>query len=74
MTEIEFENYIEDGHEFIVFQSRFGLYNSRDKEGNDICTSPTKEDCILWSREHLNGYRNSSCYQTNVKVSQDSLA
>lgn len=59
MTEIDFENYVEEGNEFIVYKTRFGLYSSRDKEGNGICSSVNKEACIFWSREHFNGMKNS---------------
>jgi hypothetical protein len=74
MTEFEAENFVEEGNEFIVFESRFGLFNSRDREGNGICSSLTKEDCIFWSREHFNGYKNSCSIVTNTKFQgQDML-
>jgi len=68
MTETEAETYYEEGQEFIVFQSRFGLYSSRDKEGNGICSSGVKEACIFWSREALNGYKNSYAVSTDVST------
>ena len=75
MTEIDVENYVEEGHEFIVFKTRFGLYSSRDKEGNGICTSLDKESCIFWSREHFNGMKNSYEVVTKTRFEgQDMLS
>jgi len=74
MTEFEAENFVEEGKEFIVFQSRFGLYSSRDSEGTGLCSSLKKEDCIWWSREFLNGFKNSYAVTTNTKFQgQDML-
>ena len=66
MTELDYETYTEEGQDFIVFETHYGLFSSRDHEGNGICSSYTKEDCIFWSREHINGYKNSTSITTNV--------
>lgn len=62
----EFETY--DDGSFIVFLTRWGTYSSRDKEGNGLCCGLSKEDVIFWSREHLNGFQNSTCTVTKVKA------
>ncbi len=38
---------------FVVRKSRFGLYNGIALSGKGYCTSPTEEDAIYWTREHL---------------------
>lgn len=74
MTDFEAENFVEEGKEFIVFQSQFGLYSSRDSEGNGLCSSIDKAACVFWSREALNGYKNSYAVTTNTKFQgQDML-
>lgn len=74
MTDFEAENFTEEGKEFIVYQSRFGLYSSRDSEGNGLVSSINKEDCVFWSREALNGYKNSYAVTTNTRFQgQDML-
>ena len=48
-----------DDGAFTVWLSRFGLWNSADKEGKGLCCGLDKESVIRWSREHLNGFQNS---------------
>ena len=53
MSETDIEIY--DDGAFTVFLSRFGLYNARDKDGNGLCASVSKEDCVFWARNALFG-------------------
>jgi len=73
MTEFEAENFVEEGKEFIVFQSRFGLYSSRDSEGNGLVSSISKDHCVFWSREALNGYKNSYAVTTNTRFQGEDM-
>jgi hypothetical protein len=68
MTETEVETYHEEGKEFIVFKTRYGLYSSRDTEGNGLVSSIEKDAVIFWSREALNGYKNSYAVSTGVST------
>lgn len=69
MTE-DFDNRMEifDDGAFTVFKTGYGMYSSRDREGVGLCCGLVREDVIAWSREHLNGFQNSTAYVTNVKV------
>ena len=55
-----------DDGAFTVFKKRSGLYGSKDKEGKDLVTGLKKESVIAWSREHLNGFQNSTTITTKV--------
>ena len=57
-----------DDGAFSVFETRYGTYSSIDREGKALVSSLCKESVIIWSREHLNGFQNSTAYVTNVKV------
>ncbi len=57
-----------DDGDFSVFETRYGTYSSIDREGKALVSGISKEDVILWSREHLNGFQNSTAIVTNVKV------
>ena len=46
---------------------------SRDKDGNGLCSGLDKDAVIFWSREHLTGFPNSTCYTTNVSTHGDTL-
>ena len=48
-----------DSGELIIHTTRWGTYQARDKDGNNLCSGPFKEDVIFWGREHLNGFQNS---------------
>lgn len=69
MPEIE----VHDGGAFSVYLTRWKTWASRDKEGNDICSSLDKDACIFWAREHLNGFANSYKTVTNISITFDSL-
>ena len=51
--------YFDDGA-FSLKLSRFGLWNSVDRDGKGLVTGLDKESVIFWSREHLNGFQNST--------------
>jgi len=68
-TDIEL---VDDGA-FTVFQTRWGTYASRDKDGNGLCSGLDKDAVIYWSREHLRGFPTSTCYTTNVSTHGDTL-
>ena len=57
-----------DDGAFSVFETRYGTYSSIDREGRALVSSLDKESVIAWSREHLNGFQNSTATVTNVKV------
>tara|TARA_R110001592_G_scaffold6507_3_gene34859 strand:+ start:3686 stop:3910 length:225 start_codon:yes stop_codon:yes gene_type:complete len=57
-----------DDGAFSVFYTSYGMYSSRDKNGVGLCSSLSKEDVVFWSREHLNGFANSSVTVTNTKI------
>ena len=69
MTE-EYNDKLEsfDDGDFSVFQTRYGTYSSIDREGKALVSGISKEDVIIWSREHLNGFQNSTSSVTNIKV------
>jgi hypothetical protein len=69
MTE-EYNDKLEafDDGAFSVFQTRYGTYSSIDREGKALVSSISKEDVIAWSREHLNGFQNSTSSVTDIKV------
>jgi len=69
MTE-EYDDRMEmyDDGAFSIFKTKYGMYSSIDREGKALVSSISKEDVILWSREHLNGFQNSTASVTNVKV------
>ena len=60
--------YYDDGA-FMVITTRFGLYSSRDRDGEGITCGLDKEAVIFWSREHLNGFQNSWASNTGVRTS-----
>ena len=62
-----------DDGAFTVFKTRWKTYASRDKEGNGLCSSLDRDAVIFWSREHLNGFANSTSYSTNVSTYGDTL-
>ncbi len=62
-----------DDGQFTVFQTRFGTYSAKDKDGKGICSGLSKDAVIFWSREHLNNFQNSTAYITKVSMSSDSL-
>ena len=57
-----------DGGAFSVFKTGYGMYSSRDREGAGLCCGLDRDAVIFWSREHLNGFQNSTATVTNVKV------
>ena len=69
MTE-EYDDRMEmyDDGAFSIFKTKYGMYSSIDREGKALVSSISKEDVIIWSREHLNGFQNSTASVTNVKV------
>ena len=69
MPEIE----VYDDGAFSVYKTRWKTWASRDKEGNDLCSSLDKDACIFWSREHLNGFANSYMTETRTYITTDSL-
>ena len=56
-----------DDGAFTVYETRWGTYSSRDREGNGLCSGLDKEGVIFWSREHLNGFANSWATTTKTK-------
>ena len=62
-----------DDGAFVVYRTRWDTYASRDKEGNSICSSVDKDACVYWTREHLNGFKTSESWVTNISVTSDSL-
>ncbi len=56
-----------DDGAFTVFHTRWGTYSSRDRDGKGLCSGSDKDAVIFWSREHLNGFQNSTATTTNVK-------
>ena len=57
-----------DDGSFSVFKTAMGMYSSKDRNGESICSGLERDSVIFWSREHLNGFQNSTAYVTNVKV------
>ena len=66
MTET-IENY--DDGAFVVITTRFGLYSSRNRDGEGITCGLDKDAVVFWSREHLNGFQNSWASNTGVRTS-----
>jgi len=64
--------YYDDGA-FMVIATRFGLYSSRNRDGEGITCGLDKDAVIFWSREHLNGFQNSWASNTGVKTSSVDL-
>ncbi len=62
--------YIYDDGAFTIWKSRFGLWNSADSTGKSLVTSADKESVVIWSREHLNGFQNSTTITTKVKADE----
>ena len=62
-----------DDGAFTVFKTRWNTFASRDKEGNGLCSSLDRDAVIFWSREHLNGFANSTAYTTKTSMHGDSL-
>ena len=57
-----------DDGSFSVFKTKYGMYSSIDREGKALVSGLSKEDVIFWSREHLNGFQNSTVTVTNTKI------
>ena len=70
MTET-IENY--DDGAFMVIATRFGLYSSRNRDGEGITCGLDKDAVVFWSREHLNGFQNSWASNTAVKTASVDL-
>ena len=70
--QVTFETY--DDGAFTVILTRFGMYSSMDRDGKNITCGLDKDAVIFWSREHLNGFQNSTYTVSSAKISQDSLA
>ncbi len=68
MTNQEEKMEVYDDGAFSVFCTSYGMYSSRDKNGVGLCCGLVKEDVVFWSREHLNGFANSTVTVTNTKV------
>ena len=56
-SEKELEVY--DNGELLIYFTRAGLWEAKDKEGKALVCGLDKESVILWGREHLNGFQNS---------------
>lgn len=69
--ETELESF--DDGAFVVYRTRWDTYASRDKDGNNLCSSIDKDACVYWSREHLNNFKTSESWTTNISVTTDSL-
>ena len=57
-----------DDGSFSVFKTKYGMYSSIDREGKALVSGLSKESVIFWSREHLNGFQNSTATVTNTKI------
>ena len=57
-----------DDGAFSVFKTAIGMYSSKDRNGESLCSGLDRDSVIFWSREHLNGFQNSTATVTNVKV------
>jgi len=62
--------YYDDGAFMVIF-TRFGLYSSKDKDGQGITCGLDKESVVFWSREHLNGFQNSWAASTGIRTAVD---
>ena len=60
--------YYDDGAFMVIF-TRFGLYSSKDRDGQGITCGLDKESVVSWSREHINGFQNSWVSNANVSTS-----
>ena len=56
---------LDDGN-LIIYQTRHGCFEARDRDGNGLCTGINKESVIFWGREHLNGLQNSYAITTKT--------
>ena len=63
MPEMEF---YDDG-DIVIFTTRWGTYQAKDRDGNGLCSGLDKESVLFWGREHLNGFQNSWATETKVK-------
>jgi len=68
MPEYDDKMEVYDDGAFSVFYTSYGMYSSKDKEGVGLCCGLDKDAVIFWSREHLNGFANSTVSVTNTKV------
>ena len=68
MKRLDYDDRMEiyDDGAFTVFLSHYGMWNSRDREGNGLSCGLDKEAVIFWSRERLNDWQNSYAVTTNV--------
>lgn len=66
MSDLTFESY--DDGAFTVFTTKYGTFNSKDRDGKGISCGADKEAVIFWSREHLNGFQNSWSSETNTRM------
>lgn len=53
---------------FALWLSQYGLWRSTNREGKGICCGLSKEDVVFWSREHLNGFQNSTVRVTGTST------
>ena len=60
--------YYDDGAFMVIF-TRFGLYSSKDRDGQGITCGLDKDAVISWSREHINGFQNSWAFDASVNTS-----
>ena len=58
--------YIYDDGDFTLYLTRFGVWKTRDRDGNGLCSGLDKDSVIYWAREHINGYKTSHAITTNV--------
>ena len=59
---------IYDDRSFRVFKTAIGRYASEDRKGESLCSGLDRDAVIFWSREHLNGFQNSTATVTNTKI------
>ena len=59
--------YIYDDGAFTLYLNRFGVWKTRNANGDGICSGLDKEDVVFWAREHINGFQNSWASTTNTK-------
>ena len=64
MSEDSIESF--DDGAIVIYKTRFGLYEARQKDGKALCCSINKEDALFWAREHLNGFQLSECYYPKI--------
>ena len=58
--------YMYDNGSFALWLTRFGLWRSTDSNGKGIVSGLDKDAVVFWSREHLNGFQNSTAHTTRV--------